>query len=130
MGIRMRYSIPALLGRCGLPVAVVACMFMVTIAEAAGPATPSAANAPAVSNPIRDAALKDFLQKKFRIGSANEIALGPMLKTALPGIFQRQVTVTNEKGQSGSAILFTDQNESKAMLGEFLAFGPMQKMSL
>src|SRR5215475_11338586 len=87
-----------------------------------GPSTP-AANPAVASNPARDAAVKDYLQKKFRIGSADEIALGPMQKTALPGIYQRQVTVTNEKGQSVTVSLFSDQNETKAILGQFYDLG-------
>lgn len=88
----------------------------------AGPATASA-NVAVPSNPARDAAVKEYLQKKFRIGSANEIVLGPMQKTALPGIYQRQVTVTNEKGQSVTVSLFSDQNETKAILGQFFDLG-------
>ena len=88
----------------------------------AGPATASA-NVAVPSNPARDAAVKEYLQKKFRIGSANEIALGPMQKTALPGIYQRQVTVTNEKGQSVTVSLFSDQNETKAIVGQFFDLG-------
>ena len=88
----------------------------------AGPSTP-AAGAAVASNPARDAALKDYLQKKFRIGSPDEIVLGPMKKNALPGIYERQVTVSNDKGQSVSATLFTDQNETKAILGQFYDLG-------
>jgi protein-disulfide isomerase len=88
----------------------------------AGPATPSA-NLAVPSNAARDAAVKDYLQRKFRIGSADEIALGPMQKTALPGIYQRQVTVTNEKGQSVTVSLFSDQNETKAIVGQFYDLG-------
>ncbi len=76
-----------------------------------------------MSNPARDVALKDFLQKKFRIGSASEIALGPMEKTALPGIYQRLVTVSNDKGQSVTVTLFSDQNETKAILGQYYDLG-------
>jgi len=88
----------------------------------AGPSTP-AAGAIVAPNPARDAALKDYLQKKFRIGSPDEIVLGPMKKNALPGIYERQVTVSNDKGQSVSATLFTDQNETKAILGQFYDLG-------
>ena len=88
----------------------------------AGSSTP-ATGATVASNPTRDAALKDYLQKKFRIGSADEIVLGPMQKSALPGIYERQVTVSNEKGQSVSATLFTDQNETKAILGQYYDLG-------
>jgi len=88
----------------------------------AGPSIP-AANLAVPSNPGRDAALKEYLQKKFRIGSVSEIALGPMQKTTLPGIYQRQVTVTNEKGQSVTVSLFSDQNETKAILGQFYDLG-------
>ncbi len=93
------------------------------IVEAAG-APKSAPQAESVtSDPVRDAALKEFLQKKFRIGSASEIALGPMQKTSLPGIFQRQVTVSNDKGQSVTVTLFSDHNESKAIIGQYFDLG-------
>jgi len=72
------------------------------------------------TDPARDAAVKDYLQKKYRIGSADEIKLGPMLKTDLPGIFERSVTVTNEKGQTASVVLLSDHNETKLILGQLL----------
>ena len=105
--------------------AVVVFVLATTLATnraSAGPSTPSASLA-VPSNPARDAALKNYLQKKFRIGSADEIALGPMQKTALPGIYQRQVTVINEKGQSVTVSLFSDQNQTKAILGQFYDLG-------
>jgi len=89
----------------------------------AGAATPEATGATVASNPVRDAALKEYLQKKFRIGSVDEIVLGPMQKTALPGIYQRQVTVSNDKGQSATVTLFSDQNETKAILGQYYDLG-------
>ncbi|HKN00212.1 MAG TPA: thioredoxin domain-containing protein [Candidatus Binataceae bacterium] len=86
--------------------------------------TPSTSAAQSVAtNPARDAALTDFLQKKFRIGSASEIVLGPMQKTAWSGIFVRPVTVSNEKGQSVTVSLFSDQNETKAIIGQYLDLG-------
>jgi len=121
----MEYSI----GRSSMVGRLAFALFVFVLATAlaanralAGPSTPSASLAVA-SNPVRDAALKDYLQKKFRIGSANEIAFGPMQKTALPGIYQRQVTVTNEKGQSVTVSLFSDQNETKAILGQYYDLG-------
>ncbi|MGO9451418.1 MAG: DsbA family protein [Candidatus Binataceae bacterium] len=90
----------------------------------------AASSSPAVSapqtvatNPARDAALTDFLQKKFRIGSASEIVLGPMQKTDWPGVYVRPVTVSNEKGQSVTVSLFTDKSESKAIIGQYLDLG-------
>jgi protein-disulfide isomerase len=103
-------------------VTLVLAFFSVCGSALAGPPTP-AVGATVASNPARDASLKDYLQKKFRIGSADEIVLGPMQKSALPGIFERQVTVSNDKGQSVTATLFTDQNETKAILGQFYDLG-------
>jgi protein-disulfide isomerase len=118
----MRNLIRAI-GRLGGVLIAVVCVIGVG-AGFAGSASPAAAGASALpSNPARDAALKEFLQKKFRIGTADEIVLGPLEKTGMPGIFQRQVTVSNEKGQSASVTLFCDKNETQAILGQYLDLG-------
>ncbi len=105
--------------------AALLCAFALLVAAGsalAGSPTPSS-SATVSSDPARDAALKDFLQKKFRIGSPSEIAFGPMEKTALPGVYQRSVTVSNDKGQSVTVTLFSDKNETKAILGQYYDLG-------
>lgn len=117
IGTRFRLQESALIA-----FAVVLAIALATNRTFAGSSTASVNPAVPV-NAARDAALKEYLQKKFRIGSADEIRLGPMQKAALPGIFERQVTVSNEKGQSVTVTLFTDQNETKVILGQFYDLG-------
>jgi protein-disulfide isomerase len=121
----MRYMTsvpPRIAGALSGAVAWLAAILLASAFAIAGPPS-SSASQDVATNPSRDTALKDFLQKRFRIGSANEIALGPMEKTGLPGIYERKVTVSNDKGQSVTVTLFTDKNESKAILGQYFDLG-------
>ena len=89
----------------------------------------SAQNAPAASpagavavptDPARDAALKTWLQKHFRIPRAEQITMGPAFRAAIEGLLGRQVVVTNEQGQKIATTIFFDKDESKAILGQFI----------
>jgi protein-disulfide isomerase len=88
-------------------------------------ATLAAESKPAVkaevvpTDPARDLALKQFLQKRYRIPNIKEIELGPLEKTPLPGIYGRMVKVSNGK-QSVMVSLFTDREETKAIIGTYL----------
>jgi protein-disulfide isomerase len=75
---------------------------------------------PIPTDPARDAALKNFLQKRFKIPSPDMIKLGPAFKTPIEGLFARQLTVTNEQGQSVSTTVFFDKNQTKAILGQYI----------
>ena len=72
------------------------------------------------TDPAKDAALKTYLQKHFKIPSPNLIQLGPAFKTPIEGLFARQLVVSNEAGQNVSTTLFFDKNESKAIIGQFI----------
>ena len=86
-----------------------------------GPAASPASAAGAVAmDPARDAALKTYLQKHFKIPSAELIKLGPAFRTPIEGLFARQLTVTNERGQSIATTLFCDKDESKAVIGQYI----------
>lgn len=68
----------------------------------------------------RDQAVKVFLQKKFRIPSIEEIKLGPLERTGINDLYGRTVTVTNDKGQTASVVMFTNGAETKAIIGQFM----------
>jgi protein-disulfide isomerase len=89
------------------------------LAQNAGGASPAGAAAVA-TDPAKDAALKTYLQKHFKIPSPDLIKLGPAFKTPIEGLLARQLIVSNEAGQNVSTTLFFDKNESKAIIGQFL----------
>jgi protein-disulfide isomerase len=95
------------------------------LAPAAAAQTP-AASGPRVarktvrSSPARDQALISFLQKRYRIPDAKEIKLGPMTETGMPGIFERSVTVTNERRQTARVAMFLNRDETLAIIGQYL----------
>ena len=91
----------------------------VALAQNAAGLSPVAA-APIATDPAKDAALKTYLQKHFRIPSAELIKLGPAFKTPIEGLFARQLIVSTDQGQNVSTTLFFDKNESKAIIGQYI----------
>ncbi|MFZ1888722.1 MAG: thioredoxin domain-containing protein [Candidatus Binataceae bacterium] len=83
-------------------------------------ASPAAASAAVPNDAVRDQAVKVFLQKKFRIPSIAEINLGPLERTGIKDLYGRTVTVTNDKGQTASVVMFTNPDETKAIIGQFM----------
>lgn len=86
------------------------------LAQNAPGLSPSVAN-PVATDPARDAALKTYLQKHFKIVNPDFITLGPAIKSPIDGLIARQLTVRNEQGQTAGATLFLDANESKGIVG-------------
>jgi protein-disulfide isomerase len=91
----------------------------VALAQNASGVSPVAA-APVATDPAKDAALKTYLQKHFKIPSPELIKLGPAFRTPIEGLFARQLLVSNEQGQTVSTTLFFDKNENKAIIGQFI----------
>ena len=89
------------------------------LAQDAPGLSPSVA-APVETDPAKDAALKTYLQKHFKIPSAELIKLGPAIKTPIDGLFARQLQVGNEAGQTVSTTIFFDKSETKAIIGQYL----------
>ncbi len=89
------------------------------LAQNASDASPAGAGAVA-TDPARDAALKIWLQKHFRIPSAGLITLGSAFKTEIDGLLGRQVVLSNEQGQRIATTMFFDKEESKAVIGQFI----------
>src|SRR5208283_5197686 len=88
-----------------------------------------AQNAPLVSpaaavatDPARDAALRTYLQKHFKIPSADLLKLGSAFKSPINGLLARQLIVTNEQGQSVATTVFLDKSQSKAIIGQYVDF--------
>jgi protein-disulfide isomerase len=82
-----------------------------------------AAGVPVATDAAKDAALKIYLQKHFKIPSAEWVTLGPAFKTPITGLLARQLTVKNDQGQSITAMIFFDKNEDKAIIGQYLDLG-------
>ncbi len=89
------------------------------LAQGAPGASPAGAVAVATA-PAQDAALKSWLQKHFKIPSAELITLGPAFKTVIDGVLARQLAVSNEQGQKIGTTLFFDKDESKVIIGQFV----------
>lgn len=89
------------------------------LAQSAPDASPAGAGA-VPTDPARDAALRTWLQKHFRIPSAELIKLGPAFKTVIDGLLARQVAVSNEQGQRIGTTLFVDKDESKVIIGQLI----------
>jgi protein-disulfide isomerase len=88
-------------------------------AAGASPAGPGAI----ATDPAKDAALKTYLQKHFKIPSPDLIKLGPAIKTPFEGLLARQLIVSNEAGQNVTATLFFDKSETKAIIGQYIDAG-------
>jgi len=89
------------------------------VAQGAPGTSPASAGAVA-TDPARDAALKAYLQKRFKIPNAQLIKMGPAFKTPIDGLLARQMAVSNEQGQTIATTLFFDKSESKAVIGQFI----------
>ncbi len=71
------------------------------------------------ANPKRDAEVIDFLQKRFKIPAASQIRLGPMAPApGFPGLYAREVYVTNEQGQTGASLLILDKDQTHAIVAQ------------
>jgi protein-disulfide isomerase len=90
----------------------------VALAQNASGVSPLAA--PIATDPAKDAALKTYLQKHFKIPSPELIKLGPAFRTPVEGLFARQLIVSTDQGQNVSTTLFFDKSESKAIIGQYI----------
>jgi protein-disulfide isomerase len=82
--------------------------------------SPASGAATVATDPARDAALKTYLQRHFKIPSPELIKLGPAFKTPIDDLLARQIVVSNEQGQNIATTMFFDKNESKAIIGQFI----------
>ena len=68
-------------------------------------------------NPAIDQRVMAYMQKRFMIDAAH-IQLGPVVPSGINGLYTRTVHITNDKGQSGSAIMYTNAHEDQMMLSQ------------
>lgn len=87
-------------------------------AQNAAPASPLGATV--ATDPARDAVLKTYLQKHFKIPNDEQIKLGPAVKTSIDDLLARQLTVSNQQGQTVTTTVFFDKNEDKAIIGQYI----------
>src|SRR5579872_3386387 len=66
-------------------------------------------------DPAMDQRVMAYIQKRFMIDAAH-IQLGPVVPSGINGLYTRTVHITNDKGQSGSAIMYTNAHEDQMML--------------
>src|SRR4029077_10180481 len=95
------------------------------VSGAANAVAQSAASAPAnmaavAADPARDAAMKTYLQKHFKIARPDLIKFGPAVQSPIPGLLGRQMTVSNVEGQSVNTALFFDKSGTKMIIGSFM----------
>jgi protein-disulfide isomerase len=98
---------------------IVSSVFAIAAGLATSPWTVRAAGSPPTAA-AGDAALVAFLQKHFKIPNPANIKLGPVSETPIQGMVARQLTVSNDQGQSISTTLFTDKAETKGIIGTYL----------
>jgi protein-disulfide isomerase len=99
------------------------------LAQTAASGAPNFASV--ATDPARDAAMKTYLGKHFKIPPA-WLDLGPAVQTSIPGLLGRQLTVTNEQGQNVKTLIFFDKSGTKIIIGQFLDTGvePWGRISL
>jgi protein-disulfide isomerase len=120
MRTRMMLGIVVLAAGACLVVAVTAHRAVRSSAWAAA-ASPAASKLVTVTpDPAKDAAVRSYLQKRFRLPNIDQVKLGPMIQSPLAGLYGRQLQVTNDKGESRSGLLFTDKAEDKFVIGEYM----------
>ena len=74
-------------------------------------------------DPARDAALRTFLQKHFKIANPDWIKLGTVVETPLSGLYARTLQVVNDQGQSVGTMMFFDKNVDHIVIGQYLDLG-------
>jgi len=93
---------------------------IVTSASAQVAASTAPNIASVATDPARDAAMKTYLQKHFKIANPDLIKFGPAVQTSIPALLGRSLTVSNEQGQSVNTTLFFDKNETTMIIGQYM----------
>jgi len=69
-------------------------------------------------NPAIDSRVTTYLQKRFMIDDPSHIQLGPVIPTPMSGIFSRTVKISNDRGQSVTATMYTNASEEQMILSQ------------
>ena len=87
-------------------------------------------------NPAMDSRVTAYLQKRFMIDDASHIQLGPVIPTPMTGIFSRTIKISNDRGQSVTATMYTNASEGQMILSQIagqiydLTKDPWEKVDL
>jgi len=87
-------------------------------------------------NPALDARVTTYLQKRFMIADPAHIQLGPVIPTLMHGVYSRILRVSNDRGQSVAATIYTNATADQMILtqgqGQIydLAKDPWEKIDL
>ncbi len=68
-------------------------------------------------NPAMDERVMAYIHKRFMIDPSH-IQLGPVVPSGMSGLYTRSVRISNDKGQSASAVMYTNANEDQMMLSQ------------
>jgi protein-disulfide isomerase len=108
--------VPALLAVLGLAT------FAPTSLAANPPGGPLASPTPPPNalppNPALDAKVTSYLQKRFMIADQSHIELGPVVPTPMKGVYSRSLRVSNDRGQSVAATIYTNSSEDQLILSQ------------
>ena len=69
-------------------------------------------------NPATDHRVTQWLQKKFMIADPAHIQLGPVVPTVMKGVYSRTLRVSNDRGQSVGATIYTNLSEDQMILSQ------------
>jgi protein-disulfide isomerase len=67
-------------------------------------------------NPAVDARITTYLQKRFMIDDPAHIQLGPTIPTQMKGVYTRTLKVSNDRGQSVMATIYTNPTADEMIL--------------
>src|SRR5690348_1939975 len=84
----------------------------------AAQATPTPPPTALPPNPAMDARVTTYIQKRFMIADPAHVQLGPVLPTVMNGLFSRTLRVSNDRGQSVTATLYTDAGADHMILSQ------------
>jgi protein-disulfide isomerase len=94
----------------GFAVAALLCAHVIA------PGAAIAGDSPALDT-SHDAALRAALQKQFLIPNIADIQLGTAKRSPFPGLWERNVTFSNEQGQRATYPLYLDSAENRVIVG-------------
>jgi len=69
-------------------------------------------------NPEIDARVTTWIQRKFMIADPAHIQLGPVVPTVMKGLYSRTIRISNDRGQSVGAIMYTNISEDQMILSQ------------
>ena len=69
-------------------------------------------------NPALDAKVTTYLQKRFKIPDPSHIELGPVIPTQMTGLYERSLRVSNDRGQSVMATIYTNAASDQMILSQ------------